>query len=103
MKIVSIKMQRILMFIPYLNILNLFIWVYNCRCANISAAVFGRSLLLIFAHAFPFAALHILLANLFPELSGKFAFLFMYGMALSISYGLIKYQEKILKPSDSSK
>ena len=103
MKIVSIKTQRILMFIPLLNNLNLFIWIYNCRCANIPAAVFGKSLLIIFSRAFPFAVLHILLSNVLPEFGGVFAYLFMYCIALSISYGLIKYQEKVLKPSNPSK
>lgn len=104
MKPVSIKTQKIIMFIPYINILNIPIHYYNCYQLNIPHSGFPRTLYVAFANALPILILGTIIGNVF-ELSGLAASVLSNAMAyfapLLIGRGLIQYQQELIDEQKS--
>lgn len=92
---ISTKVQRKLMFIPYVNTLVMFIWLYNCRKAKMNMTVFMKSLLLIFAVVIPSAIVQVVISKLFPNIGGISACIMSYLTSLLIAYCLIRFQEQL--------
>lgn len=95
MKPVSIQIQQKIMFIPYVNMVNIFIWFYNSVCLHVSSSVVARSLGIIFISFVPLAAIQTVVAKIFPDVGHFLSYLNSYIIPLFISYGLIKYQQKL--------
>lgn len=87
------------MFIPYVNIINLFIYLYNCRQMNIYRFGFPRALLIVFANALPLLIVGTIVDSIF-ELPAQIATIWSnvnaYLVPLLIGRGLIKYQQQLI-------
>lgn len=101
-KCISVHTQKIIKYIPFLNCLILFIWLFNCNRMKIDYMVFLKSLLLIFATSIPLAILQIILSKMLIEflavqhvLNG----IFIYLIPFVVGSALIKYQEKLIEQS----
>ena len=98
MKKISIRTQKIIKYIPFLNCLILFIWLFNCNHMKTDYMVFLKSLLLIFATSIPLAVLQIILSKMLIEfivIQQVLNAIFMYLIPFAIGSVLIKYQEKL--------
>ncbi len=98
---VSVKTQKKLMFIPYVNALVPFIWVYNCRKTETDTAVFLQSLLHVFAAAIPLMVVQVVLSKLFPSIGGILACIMSYLAPLAIACCLIRFQERLNSSGDA--
>ena len=99
MKLISFKAQKIIMFVPYVNIINMYIYLYNCKQMNIHRLGFPKALLIVFANALPLLILGTIVdsafalpAHILTVLSNVNAYL----VPLLIGRGLIKYQQQLL-------
>ena len=98
-KFVSIKTQRIIMFIPFANAFILFVWLYNFGRSNQPNKIFMKSLLTIFATTIPLIIIRIFLEKLlfnFPYMIQILHYLTLYFIPFCMAYSLIKFQQKYL-------
>ena len=98
-KLISLRTQKIIMFIPVINIFVLFIWLYNYSKFPSNSKIFIKSLLYVFAVFIPMGIIHSILFNILSEY--KIAttilnFIVIYYIPLAVGYVLIKYQEKTI-------
>lgn len=96
LKPISIKMQKIIMFIPGINIFCLPIWLYNSFFYNKKHNTLLRSLYIIFSSTVPLMVLLIAVSYYFPATSDFLRKLNGYFMPLLLGYRLVKYQESLL-------
>lgn len=97
-KFVSLRTQRIISFIPYVNGLILFIWLYNYSHSKKKHKVFARSLVVIFITCIPLVALQIVFSKIFsvyPIAINIINLLAVYLIPFALGQALIKYQEKL--------
>ncbi len=95
---ISIKVQKILMFIPFINVFGLFIWLYNFISNSKKPTVFAKSLLIIFASTIPLVIIQIILTKLFSNSAvfvSVLGYIFTYLIPLSMDFFLIKYQRSL--------
>ncbi len=98
-KFVSLKVQRILMFLPFFNCFVLFIWLYNYGRSSLPLKVFIKSLVVLFAFILLWAVINILLSRLFvgnEVIDLISTVLSLYVTPFSMAFGLIGYQKKVL-------
>ena len=93
---IPLKVQRIIMFIPYVNVLNLFIWLNNSRMLNAPRNGVPRMLRIMFSCAIPFSCIQVFTSLYFPEYSDWVSTACVYLLPLLIGRGLIKYQNQLL-------
>ena len=95
-KIISTKVQKIIMWIPFINASNFFIFIFNAHISGWTGIKFLKGLILAFL-------LVILTTLVFEGLKslglGKvFAYiinlLYIYVTGILVSYSLIRYQRK---------
>lgn len=96
MKPISIKAQKIIMYIPGINIFCIVIWLYNSFFYDENQSTLKQSLLIIFTSAVPLAVLQTALGFYFPKIGEVLGVLNSYLIPLFIGYRLVKYQEKIM-------
>lgn len=92
MKYVSIKMQRIIMWIPYANIANLFIWFFINRRFYSKVDTFPKTRQILLSTSLPLMVLQVLIFNYFPAAGQILAILNAYIIPLCMGYRFIKYQ-----------
>lgn len=97
MKKISLRTQKIVMFIPYINCINLFIWVNNFFCMKYSNRIAAKSILIILTSILPLLFLEITVSRLFPELEKIITLLGSYFLPLLMGLGLIKFQQTLEK------
>lgn len=95
MKPVSLKAQKIIQYIPILNMSILGIWLYNTLVLRIPNRIVWRSYPIIFGISIPLSLLNIIFCDLFPAAATSLAFLFHYLVGFLLCRGLIRFQEKI--------
>lgn len=91
---ISVKVQKYIVFIPFVNCLILFIWVYNYGKMKNDFKVFAKSLLIIGAIGLPLTMIQIIVTNLFGT-AHILDLLMVYVTPLLIGLGLIQYQKRI--------
>lgn len=96
MKIVSVETQKKIMYIPYVNILNLFIWLNNIRYMDVPYNGVPKTLLILFINSIPLVLIQSILVNTFPIVGNVLSYINVYLIPLLISRGLIRYQEQLL-------
>ncbi len=99
-KIIPVKLQKRLIFIPFLNATVLFIWLYNYYRGVNDFRVFKKSLFVLFATTLPIAVLQIILTSAFSQYAGVVSlidYLSIYCTPLSMAYGLVRFQTKIFE------
>lgn len=97
-KIISIKAQNIISFIPFLNAVVLFIWIHNYRVSAKESSVFAKSLLIMFAVTIPLAIIQGLLMNLYAEYETivlLINYIAIYLIPFLLARSLICFQKKI--------
>ncbi len=92
---VSLKKQKILMFIPFANAFILFVWLYNYSKTQRDTSVFLRSVLIIFTATVPLAILQIILERAFPNIRTVLGYIMAYLIPLSMAFCLIRFQERL--------
>ena len=100
MKAISIKTQRCIMFIPFINVSTLFICIYNLHVVQNIRKHELKMLAYLFAYNFPtaigYSVIYRLLDKNMPGLA-PFVYMFaLYFIPLIMSYSLIKFQEKYI-------
>ena len=98
-KFVSLRVQRIMMYIPFVNCLILFVWLFNYRHSGKDYKTFGKSLIIILCVCAPLVVLQILFSKLlakFPNVIAIVDLLAIYIIPFVLGFALIKYQEKVL-------
>ena len=98
-KLISLRTQKIIMFIPVINTFVLFIWLYNYSKFPSNSKILIKSLLYVFAVFIPMGIIHSILFNILSEYkiaSTILNFIVNYSIPLAVGYVLIKYQEKTI-------
>lgn len=99
-KLVSLKTQRVMSFIPFVNFFVLFTWLYNYRLAVNDYKVFAKALALLFIIALPLALAEFIIINLFsahPTVCNIIGIIAMYCIPLCLSRSIIYFQSKIFE------
>ena len=96
MNYISTDLQRRIMFIPIVNFGNCFIAAINCFKSPRPAAMGFQLGIRFFCYAFPITFFWGILSAVLPQLEDLFYLCCLYSAPLFISYGLIKWQEKVL-------
>ena len=97
MKQISVDIQRRIMFVPVINIANIFIWLFNARNAYKTVNTLPRTLLILFSSVIPLEIISLVVANYSPDIGNIIGLLNAYLGPLAAGYWLIKYQEKLPK------
>ena len=104
-KIISTKTQRILSFIPFLNIFVILIWLHNYRIAIQNMRVFFKALFILWITAFPLVILGMLLGKIlvaYANIVCVIDWLVIYLVPLFMAHRLIKFQEGLFKEDDDN-
>ena len=100
MKAVSIKTQRTIMIIPFINVSTLFICIYNLHAVPIDRKNERKMLAYLFAYNFPtaigYSAIYRLVENKMPNAAHWVYMLAIYIIPLIMSYSMLKFQEKYI-------
>ena len=94
----SVRTQFILMWIPFLNFFNLFIWLYNYSRNSYGIGIFVKSWGVMLLHTVPIAFVQILVSKIFrgyPLIVNIVGMIAMYIIPLMLSFGLIRFQKKL--------
>lgn len=97
-KVVSIKAQNIISFIPIINCSSVFIWLYNYSKIPRDYKILFISVLKAFLYSLPYIIIQILASRFlytYYVLKSIIDLLALYVIPLSISRGLIKYQKSL--------
>lgn len=97
-KTVSIKVQKILSFIPIINFLVGHIWIYNYMVAVRDLKILGKSLLIIFSVGIPLGLAEMFLLRHFSEQTAIASIVWLlgtYAIPFCIARSLIRLQEGI--------
>ncbi len=95
---IPIRYQRILSFVPILNVFELFVWMYNVSRLNLKASEFLKSFFILLIRGVPLGIFYILIGHFFGTESLLYNIVFpvcVYAIPLSIGDGLIRYQKKL--------
>ena len=95
-KIISTRVQKIIMWIPFINASNLFIFIFNAHVSGWTGIKFLKGLLLVFLlvvlTTLVFEGLKLLgFAKIFAYVINL---LYIYVTGILVSYSLIRYQKK---------
>lgn len=97
-KAVSLKAQRIIVYIPIINYSLLFIWLYNYSKRDRDYNVFLKSLIVVFKFTLPIVIIQIIISMTlynFPIIISATNILEIYLVPFSLGMGLIKHQETL--------
>ena len=96
-KLISLRVQKIILFIPFVNLFIWFIWLINYSRIPSNLKLFFKAFFVAFAYALPFVILNILLSRLFTQseiIEALRTIIGVYFTPLFMGVGLIKCQEK---------
>ena len=99
-KIISLRLQNILLYIPFANMFILYAWIFNYSRTEKDSKVLAKSLILIFCTCIPFVIIQIVLSKILPEASSILTIIniiFIYLIPFFVGRTLIRYQKKVLK------
>ena len=99
-KIISIKFQEVIMFVPFLNCFVLFIWLYNYSRMEKNTKIFSKSLCILFLSTIPIVILQIIFQKIFVDynvLISVLDYLMLYIIPFSMAFNLVHFQKNILK------
>lgn len=100
MKAISIKTQRCIMFIPFINVSTLFICIYNLHVVQVVRKHERKMLAYLFAYSFPtaigYSVFYRLAEKNKPCVAPLVYMLAIYIIPLIMSYSLIMFQEKYI-------
>lgn len=91
---VPLEKQKVIMFIPYVNLFNLLIWINNCYYWSYSTKIALTGALYAFLHFLPVAITQYVCTVVLPDVAHITGYIVMYLAPLMMSFGLIRFQEK---------
>ena len=98
-KIISIKVQKIIMFVPIINApFLMFAWLYNYIRTQTEYRVFAKSLIVIFVAAIPLGIMNMIVCRAliqFETIQNIVNGIMQYLIGVSLGFSLIKYQKKV--------
>ena len=84
------------MYIPYINCVNLLIWIYNWHCMKWSHKAGLQSVVIMLASMLlPLWVVDLCSSIISPDVSTILKYLLVYGSPLMMSWGLIRLQARI--------
>ena len=94
----SLKTQKIIRFIPIVNIITIFLWIRVCAIESIRPFEFLKELIKIFLAMIAITAVRIACSFIFQNqiLDEVVMWISIYFYFLSMAIGSVKAQEKIL-------
>lgn len=92
----TIQLQKRLMFIPYVNIFNLFIWLYTCIQYFKVWEVLSKTAFILVSTFLPAFVFQFIVSDYFPLLANALSYIVAYVGPTVMSYRLILLQEKLL-------
>lgn len=92
-KLIPIKVQRIFMFIPYLNVLVMFMYIYNLYRYPDGVSIFLKSIWRFFVFGVIPMIFFSVLERIFSNVSIIF-YIGCYVEPLLLAYGFIEHQKK---------
>ena len=98
-KLIPLRVQKVIMFIPFINIFIIAFWLYNYMKTTNNIKLFFKSLLKIWGVAIAYLIVSSALSEIFSQT--KFLdyirnFIMLYLLPFTLGYVLIKYQEKTI-------
>lgn len=97
MKLISLNLQKKLMWIPAANVLNVPIWFWNSFYWDKKVKTLPKTLWILFTTGFPVMVLNALILNYVPQLVAVMEIIVGYLVPLILSHRLIRYQEELMK------
>lgn len=97
-KIISIRFQEKIMFIPIINLGIPFIWLYNYIRTQTEYRVFAKSLIVFFAAFIPLEIMNMIVCKAltqFEIIQDIVNGIMQYLISVSFGFALIKYQKKV--------
>lgn len=91
---VSIEKQKIIMFIPFINICTPLLWLNNCHYWSYSNSTRIKGFFYSALYAVVVVLVTSALSQIFPSLSDILGYLTMYLGPLAMGIGLVRVQEK---------
>lgn len=92
---ISIELQKRLLYIPIINLSVLFIYYYNALMMKVSTATLLKGGVVAVITVAPIVAIQLLISQVAPDFSTFSGYLVIYFAPLAIATGLIRYQEKL--------
>lgn len=95
---ITYKIQRVIVLIPYINVVVPVFWILNCRRTAQPVAVQIKSMKAMFSIAFLLFFVEGILASVFGELSmvvDYINYFFMYFTPLCIGLRIIRFQAEL--------
>lgn len=97
MKPVDIKIQKIIMYIPGINIFCLSIWFYNSFFFNKIKNTRIQSLIIVITSSVPLVILQMIVEFYLVDVGYYLGFLNSYLIPLLMGYRFVKLQEELLE------
>lgn len=101
--IIPIRLQKIIMWIPFVNTLNLFIFIYNSYIMNWRGKRFLIGLLILILSVLIVSIIYKLFCLFFlnESLTHIITMIYIFSSGLTMGYTLVKYQVKLLKSGEN--
>ena len=98
-KLIPINIQCIFMFIPFLNVLVVFMYLFNIHNSPNSGKLFAKSIIVFFASAIVPTIIFTIIQDIFVNLS-VISFIEVYFTPFFIALNLINFQKKNMNFKD---
>ena len=92
---VSIKTQEKIMFIPWLNVMNIFFWFWNSISIYRTVRTLPRTIWIMFSSSLPLIILQLVVSRFHNTAGLVISYANIYFIPLLLSYRFIKYQKLI--------
>lgn len=96
MNTISTRLQKAVLYVPFMNYFNFFIWGYNCLCMRVSIRQSSKVLDKVFLRVLIPTLLELVCACFKPELEDILRMINVYLSPILAGKVLIAYQENEL-------
>lgn len=94
---ISIKFQRIIVFIPLINCCILFLWLYNYSKIEKNHKIFFKSVITAICYALPLVIICVVMSKLMGDIGLThylLNFVMLYLVPVALGFGFIRSQGK---------
>ncbi len=95
MNTISLDTQKKLMFLPFINLFNLFIYLYNCTCVDIPIGKTLKGGFWALVSVLPIMTIQFVLYTYVPAVGNITGYMVMYFGPMLMSFVLIRYQDSL--------
>lgn len=100
MKTIPIKLQKIITCLPFVNVLIIPLFFYNCYQLNIPSLRSPKAMRIFFLSFLPLAILGSIIATVFeltPQMESVLSRIISYLIPFLMGQGWIQYQQKVME------